>query len=650
MKTLFVPLIVALTQTSSFAQSVSINWSKSLGGVLSEEGFSVCQGLDSSYLVAGYTYSNDGDVTEWFGGFDIWLVNLSQEGVINWQRSIGGTQQEQAYCIIPTHDNCYVICGYSSSSDGNIEINYGSNDCFFMKVDAVGNILWQLNLGGLNSEFAKSIIQTFDGGYMFTGYSRSDDGPFIGHFGDTEYSDLIVGKIDASGNLVWLKNIGGAYSEEGNALIETADSNYIVVGQREVIENEFDYYLVKVTDDGEVLWTKSYGGSNSDALRTVLEFKSNNFLVSGYCYSEDGDVVGSHGSGDAWTLLVDGNGEILWSRSYGGSGPDIWYSGLKIDENTICFCGTTGSEDGDVVGYEGSSSYPNYWIVALDSLGIIKWQGCFGGSGTDQCLAFDYTFEHNFILTGTTFSNDGDVIGYHDDGGPESPKDAWTLQVSVSCDPMQYYLDFDGDNFGDAANYIYSCTDTTGYVLDKTDCNDTLSTIYPGAIEFCNYLDDDCDGLIDESFAYLHSYQDADNDNFGNPFIDSLSCELPTGYVADSTDCDDTNPDIYPGAVEVLNGLDDDCDQTADEGLPINELQVEQFSLYPNPAFNTIQINSNFSEVGIFTVYTSTGQKVISGIWDSGTLAISILKLVSGIYLLNLHSDDINYNGTFIKL
>ena len=181
--------------------------------------------------------------------------------------------------------------------------------------------------------------------------------------------------------------------------------------------------------------------------------------------------------------------------------------------------------------------------------------------------------------------------------------------------------------------------------MQRHPCNNL-----PGATELCNYLDDDCDGIADDNLTYLHSYQDADNDNFGNQFIDSLSCELPAGYVSDSTDCDDTNPNIYPGAVEILNGLDDDCDQTADEGLPINELQVEQISLYPNPAFNTIQINSNFSEVGIFTVYTSTGQKVMSGIWDRGAQVISILKLAQGMYLIQLDAEDVNYKCTFIKL
>ncbi|MBK9454071.1 MAG: putative metal-binding motif-containing protein [Bacteroidetes bacterium] len=170
---------------------------------------------------------------------------------------------------------------------------------------------------------------------------------------------------------------------------------------------------------------------------------------------------------------------------------------------------------------------------------------------------------------------------------------------------LSLYNDTDSDTYGNPDAATGTCLEIiSGYVNNNLDCNDTLAKIYPGATELRNYLEDDCYGLADDNLTYLHTYQDADDNNFRYQFIDSLSCELPTGYVSDSTDCDDTNSDIYPGAIEILNGLDDDCDQIADEGLSINELQVEQISLYPNPAFNTIQIISNFSEVGIFTVYT----------------------------------------------
>ncbi|MBK8344432.1 MAG: hypothetical protein IPL12_14610 [Bacteroidetes bacterium] len=103
-----------------------------------------------------------------------------------------------------------------------------------------------------------------------------------------------------------------------------------------------------------------------------MEFEKNKFWISGSSYSNDGDILGSHGSGEAWTVVVDSLGETLWSRSYGGSNVDTWYDGYRIDENSIAFCGTTSSEDGDVIGYEGLPSFPDYWIIVLDSIGKLN--------------------------------------------------------------------------------------------------------------------------------------------------------------------------------------------------------------------------------------------------------------------------------------
>nr|MBP9881187.1 T9SS type A sorting domain-containing protein [Chitinophagales bacterium] len=214
-----------------------------------------------------------------------------------------------------------------------------------------------------------------------------------------------------------------------------------------------------------------------------------------------------------------------------------------------------------------------------------------------------------------------------------------------------FYADADGDTYGNPDAAVDTCIETiVGYVNNGLDCNDTLATIYPGATELCNYLDDDCDGLTDENLTYILSYQDNDGDDFGNPLIDSLACELPIGYVVDNTDCDDTNADIYPGAEELLNGIDDDCDQTTDEGLSINDPATNTFSLHPNPTFSTIQINAIFNEVGTYIIYASTGQLITSGVWNSGEQIISVITLAPGVYSIQLQASDTISSGFFVKL
>gem|GEM_PF-5230896 len=175
-----------------------------------------------------------------------------------------------------------------------------------------------------------------------------------------------------------------------------------------------------------------------------------------------------------------------------------------------------------------------------------------------------------------------------------------------------WYADTDGDGFGDIDNTQQSCTQPEGYVADDSDCDDTNKNVYPGAIELCDGLDNDCDGEVDEGATDLAIwYADSDGDGFGDPDVSLEACEQPEdyvadnrdcddtnasvnpetvwhadtdndgfgdseniiqsclqpeGYVADDSDCDDTNKNVYPGAIELCDGLDNDCDGEVDEG------------------------------------------------------------------------------------
>jgi subtilisin-like proprotein convertase family protein len=131
-----------------------------------------------------------------------------------------------------------------------------------------------------------------------------------------------------------------------------------------------------------------------------------------------------------------------------------------------------------------------------------------------------------------------------------------------------YYADADGDTYGDAATAVSTCDGApVGYVTDNTDCNDANAAINPGATEICNGIDDDCDGSIDEGLTFTTYYADVDGDTYGDAFNTTTTCDgMPTGYVANNTDCDDTQNTVYPGATEICDGLDNDCDGEFDEG------------------------------------------------------------------------------------
>lgn len=130
-----------------------------------------------------------------------------------------------------------------------------------------------------------------------------------------------------------------------------------------------------------------------------------------------------------------------------------------------------------------------------------------------------------------------------------------------------YFADADGDGYGDPYKTTVACSVPTGYATVNTDCDDTSSTVHPGATETCNGIDDDCDGTVDDGLPQLTFYADTDGDGYGDANVSETACAPGAGYTNDDTDCDDASADIYPGATETCNGKDDDCNGTVDDGL-----------------------------------------------------------------------------------
>lgn len=418
-------LLLLLFSIHTFAQQEPvIEWQKCLGGSSWDRAHSVKPTSDGGYIVAGYTESTDGDATGNQGNDDFWVVKLDAAGNLVWQKTIGGSGDEQAYCIQQTSDGGYIVAGYSNSNDGDVSGNHGSTDVWVVKLDGTGSLIWQKALGGSLIDAAYS-IQQVPGGYILAGYTWSSDGDVSGFHGAW---DFWVVRLSSSGFLIWQKALGGQSEDEAHSIQRTSDGGYIVAGR--TVSNDgdvsgnhgnWDYWVVKLNSSGNLIWQKALGGSSTDRAYAVRQTSDGGYIVAGESFSNDGDVSGNHGDFDQWIVKLDGLGNLVWQRSLGGGAIDRAYAVQQTSDGGYIVLGESSSNNGDISGNHGSY---DLWMVKLDNLGNLTWQKAMGGSNTDSGRSLEETSDGELIVAGYTSSNNWDVNGNH------GINDQWVVKLN----------------------------------------------------------------------------------------------------------------------------------------------------------------------------------------------------------------------------
>lgn len=435
MKTKLVALFAFLMSLVVFSQQApAIQWQKSYGGTLFEYAYAMEQTADGGYVVTGYASSNDGDVTGTHNSPypDYWVIKSDNDGVLQWQKTFGGSNNDVAYSIAQTTDGGYILAGWSSSVNGDVTGHHGSttySDYWVVKIDGAGNLQWQKSLGGLNIDEARSIIQTSDGGYLVVGYSYSQDYDVSSNHGA---SDIWVVKLNATGDMVWEKSLGGSNYEFGWCVREIS-GGFIIAGSTLSNDGDVtgshggpglygDFWIVKIDTAGTILWQRALGGSGDEMATSIEPTSDGGYIAAGMSNSNDGDVSGNHGDFDYWIVKLDETGIIEWQKSLGGSGIDRALDIRQTTDGGYIVTGMSNSNnDGDVTGNHGGN---DYWIVKLDNLGEIEWQKSLGGSGEyDFSYGIRQDADGGYVIAGSSDSNDGDVTGNHGEG------DFWVVKL-----------------------------------------------------------------------------------------------------------------------------------------------------------------------------------------------------------------------------
>jgi len=342
-------------------------WSKFFGANQNENASAFTSTSDGGYLIAGVSYSPSLS-SNFSDKGNFWIVKTNAEGNLLWQKSYGGSGFDSANQIIQANDGGYLIGGISFSTDDNEDLDtYGNGDFRLIKIDEQGAILWQKIFGGSRSETLTDLLQVEDG-YILAGNTFSRDGDLIYSNGQ---SDAWILKINNTGDIQWSQVYGGIANDEVNSIAPTYDGGFVATGKKGTIDlnaagiqpdYDEDLWVFKIDASGNTLWSKELGGSKFDFGNDVIQLLDGNILVAGNTFSNDQDVQGHKGRQDAWLIQFSNEGELQWKKIYGGSGNDEATAIFQLPNGAINIAGNSDSKNGDITQAFGNA---DTWLLQL---------------------------------------------------------------------------------------------------------------------------------------------------------------------------------------------------------------------------------------------------------------------------------------------
>ncbi|MEI9942684.1 MAG: T9SS type A sorting domain-containing protein [Chitinophagaceae bacterium] len=437
-----------------YSQVPGIQWQQTLGGSEFDiPAFSI-KTTDNKIILVGSTTSSNGNFTTNHGGTDLWIEQFDLNGISQWRKLLGGTGNEIPVSYYYNTDGTIVIIGTTTTANnGNVTNNHGGTDIWLCKLNNDGDLLWQKCFGGTANETASGITKSSDGNYIITGNTLSSNGDITSNKG---LVDAWIFKVNEIGTLVWQKTLGGSgqdgtqmvkaiESSAGNIYMftETASNNGDVSGNH----GNKDMWLIKLNSIGIIQWQNCYGGSSVETVADIKQSATGEIYIVGSTQSVG--LPSFHGINndysDIYFCRVSEAGSLLFHKCYGGTLDDISEQIFSVEsDGSFSLSGHVYNGGGDVVGYHGSATGSDIWVVKIGVSGTIQWQKILGGYYHDHINGTAYdnlgtrgtgsviqTSDGGFLINAFTLSNDGDVAGYHESLPTDSSTtDMWIVKVS----------------------------------------------------------------------------------------------------------------------------------------------------------------------------------------------------------------------------
>ena len=379
---LVVCFVAFMVMFCSFREALADQWVKTYGGTGTDRATSVQQTSDGGYIMAGRTDSLG------VGKLDAWVLRLDLGGNIEWQKTYGGAGDDEVLSVVEASGGGFVVVGYTSSTGA------GKKDVWVLKLDEDGNVEWQKTYGGAEDDEAFSVVEATGGGFVVAGQTSSSG---------AGKKDVWVLKLDDDGIVEWQKAYGGSGDDVVYSIQQTLDEKLIVAGSTDSFgAGKKDAWILNLDRDGNIVWQKTYGAVGDDEVLSIRQTSGKGYITAGWTNSYAGIKT------EAWVLNLDGDGNIQWQRTYGGSGEDKIYSIQETLDGRYIVAGTMDSY---------GSGKKDAWIMKLDANTSILWQKTFGGGGDDEAFSIRQTLDYGYVIAGWTNS-----FGAGND-------DAWTVKL-----------------------------------------------------------------------------------------------------------------------------------------------------------------------------------------------------------------------------
>jgi len=359
----------AIKFSSTTSSPPPIEWNQTYGGTGKDEAHCVIQTIDGGYALAGYTNSSGP------GYYDFYLVKTDANGNMQWSKTYGESGDDKAYSMVQTSDGGYALAGYTNSSGA------GGYDFRLVKTYPNGTMQWNQTYGGLGNDYARSVVQTIDGGYALAGYTNSSGG---GGY------DFWLVKTYPNGTMQWNQPYGGAGDDVAYSVVQTSDGGYALAGYTTPFGSILGkFWLVKTCSNGTIEWNRPYSRGVEDEAHSVIQTADGGYALAGYTFPYLG------GGCDFWLVNTDSNGNMQWNQTYDLRLLDEAYSVIQTSDGGYALAGYTNSLDAG--GYD-------FWLVKANSSGNMQWNQTYGGANDDTAYSVIQTSDGGYALAGYTSS------------------------------------------------------------------------------------------------------------------------------------------------------------------------------------------------------------------------------------------------------